>query len=102
LSGNVEFEKQNWEKCVRSCSEARIIYSSLFSSTKQDMFKDFPASTIDPMIRYAAYQMKIPRTIAVPAIARRFFPSSDGDLMSAVEKLDTDVLNEEQIKGTKG
>jgi len=102
LSGNVEFEKQKWENCVRSFSEARVIYSSLFSFTKQDIFKDILASTIDPMIRYAAYQMKISRTIAIPTIARKFFPSSDGDLVSAVEKLDENALREEQIKGTKG
>lgn len=97
LTGATEFEKKSWEACVKSYSEARIIYSALATSTKSDIFKDLLVDPVDPSIRYAAYQMKIPRTIAIPTIARKFFPRSDSELILKVEKLDPDVLNDEPI-----
>lgn len=95
LTGAKEFEKQSWEASVKSYSEARIIYSALATSTKSDIFKDLLSDPVDPSIRYGAYQMRIPRTIAIPTIARKFFPRSDAELVSQVEKLDPDVLNDE-------
>ena len=38
--------------------------------------------------------MRMPRTIAVPVIARKFFPRDDTELVSQVKKLDADVLND--------
>ena len=98
LSGATAFEKQNWEPCVKSYSEARIIYSALATSTKSDIFRDLLSDPIDPSIRYGAYQMRLPRTVAIEAIARKYFPSSDEKLVSQVEKLDPDVLNERPTK----
>lgn len=98
LSGAMEFEKQSWEACVKSYSEARIIYSALATSTKNDMFKDLLSDPVDPSIRYGAYQMRLPRTVAIPTIARKFFPRSDTDLVSQVEALDPDVLNDQPTK----
>ncbi|KAL2352516.1 hypothetical protein BJ546DRAFT_987972 [Cryomyces antarcticus] len=110
LSGAEEFEKQfegqrpndaptqdeRWQKCLAYYSEARVIYAALMRETKKDLFKEVLASTIDPSIRYAAYQSHLPRTTAVLVIAKRCFPRSDSDLTTAVEKLDPDVLQEEQ------
>ncbi|KAG0649199.1 Signal recognition particle subunit SRP68 [Hyphodiscus hymeniophilus] len=98
LDGAMQFEKQSWEACVKSYSEARIIYSALASSTKSDIFKDLLEDPIDQSIRYGAYQMRMPRTIAVPVIARKYFPRSDTELVSQVEKLDSDVLNDQPTK----
>jgi signal recognition particle subunit SRP68 len=95
LNGATAFEKQSWESCVQSYSEARIIYSALATSTRSDVFKDLLVDPVDPSIRYAAYQMRTPRTVAIPTIARKFFPRSDSDLVSKVEKLDPDVLSDE-------
>lgn len=39
LLGAKEFEKGSWETCVKSYSEARIIYSALSTATKSDVFK---------------------------------------------------------------
>jgi signal recognition particle subunit SRP68 len=100
LTGAMEFEKQSWEACVKSYAEARIIYSALATSTKSDIFKDLLEDPIDQSIRYGAYQMRLPRTIAVPVIARKYFPRSDAELVSQVEKLDADVLSD-QITRTK-
>ena len=95
LTGATEFEKQSWEACVKSYSEARIIYCALATSTRSDVFKDLLTDPVDPSIRYAAYQMRTPRTVAIPTIARKFFPRSDLELVLKVEKLDPDVLNDE-------
>jgi signal recognition particle subunit SRP68 len=94
LTGAREFEKQSWEACVKSYSEARIIYSALATSTKSDIFKDLLADPVDQSIRYGAYQMRMPRTIAIPTIARKFFPRSESELVAQVENLDPDVLSD--------
>lgn len=98
LSGAREFERQKWESCVKSYSEARIIYSALAAFTTGDMFRDLLSDPVDPSIRYGAYQMRLPRTIAVPTIARRYFPRDDHELVSQVEKLNPDALNDQQVK----
>jgi len=98
LTGAMEFEKQSWEACVNSYSEARIIYSALAIATKSDVFKDLLSDPVDLSIRYGAYQMRMPRTVAVPAIARKFFPREDTGLVSQIEKLDPDALNDRPTK----
>ena len=98
LKGAKEFEKQSWEACVKSYSEARIIYSALATSTKSVIFNDLLTDPVDPSIRYGAYQMRMPRTVAIPAIARQYFPRSDTDLVSQLQKLDPDVLIEQPTK----
>jgi signal recognition particle subunit SRP68 len=101
LSGAMEFEKQSWEPCVKNYSEARIIYSALAVATKSDMFRDLLSDPVDPSIRYGAYQMRLPRTVAIPTIARKFFPRTDTELVSQVEKLDPDVLNDQSKAKTE-
>jgi signal recognition particle subunit SRP68 len=107
LAGAEEFEKQaegvkskdastqRWNTCLSNFAAARIIYSSLLKVTKQDLFKEVLAGTTDPSIRYAAYQSRIPRTVGVPAIARKFFPKDAPELAKAVQKLDPAALDEE-------
>lgn len=99
LTGAREFEKQSWEACVRSYSEARIIYSALAAATKRDTFRDLLSDPVDLSIRYGAYQMRMPRTVAVPAIARKYFPRDSTELVSQIEDLDPDVLNDRPTKG---
>ncbi|CAO2653410.1 Nn.00g028210.m01.CDS01 [Neocucurbitaria sp. VM-36] len=108
LAGAEEFEKQaegikgsnatpqRWNACLTNFSAARIIYSSLLKATKKDLFKDVLAGTTDPSIRYAAYQSRIPRTVGVPAVARKFFPEDDEQLLQAVQRLDSAALQEEE------
>jgi len=98
LTGAKEFEKQSWEPCVKNYSEARVIYSALATSTKNTIFTDLLADPIDDSIRYGAYQMGVPRTVAIPSIARKYFAESDDDLVSQVQKLDPDVLSERPTK----
>ncbi|OIW32509.1 hypothetical protein CONLIGDRAFT_572006 [Coniochaeta ligniaria NRRL 30616] len=92
LSGAAQFEKQSWEPCLKSYSVARIIYSALSTSAKADIFKDLLSETIDPSIRYAAYQLKIPRTRPIPSIAQRAFPRSDSELVESIKEVNSHVL----------
>ncbi|EOD48271.1 putative signal recognition protein [Neofusicoccum parvum UCRNP2] len=109
LSGAEEFEKQaegihsdstqppdqRWKQCLLSYAAARVIYNALLQATTKDLFKEFLAGTIDPSIRYAAYQSRLPRTVTVAAVALQFFPKDDAALVSAVEKLYPDALKDE-------
>lgn len=113
LAGAEEFEKQaegikaknaspqRWNTCLTNFSAARIIYSSLLKATKKDLFKEVLAGTTDPSIRYAAYQSRIPRTVGVPSIARKFFPRDDAELVKSVQKLDSAALEEEDASSAR-
>ncbi|KAF7956515.1 hypothetical protein EAE96_003852 [Botrytis aclada] len=94
LAGAMEFEKQSWEACVQKYAEARIIYTALSKVTKADIFKDLLTDPVDPSIRYGAYKMGMPRTLAISTIARKNFPS-DQELRGQVEELDPDCLKDE-------
>lgn len=97
LTGATGFEKQSWEACVKSYSEARIIYCVLSTATKSDIFKDLLSYPIDESIRIGAYKMGIPRTVAVESIAQKFFPTTNSRLVSQVEKLDSSVLKAQVV-----
>ncbi|KAI0478898.1 hypothetical protein GGR56DRAFT_632449 [Xylariaceae sp. FL0804] len=99
IRGATDFEKQSWEPCLMSYSTARIIYNALATRMKGDTFKDLLSETIDPSIRYAAYQKKIPRTIAIPTIARKSFNRAWAD---RVNKLAPHLLSEGGSNGEKG
>ena len=106
LSGTEEFEKQadgvktstlrseRWIPCLTNLSAARVVYSALLHTTQEDVFKEAIASTIDPSIRYAAYQHRIPRTTAVSTVSKQFFPSDAADLARTVEGLDAGALSQ--------
>ncbi|KAI1376949.1 hypothetical protein F4677DRAFT_416855 [Hypoxylon crocopeplum] len=102
VRGATQFEKQSWEPCLRSYATARIIYTALATSMKGDIFKDLLSETIDPSIRYAAYQSKVPRTLAIPTIARKAFPSSDSSLVDQINKLAPDLLKKSDSDAQKG
>ncbi|KAI0160897.1 hypothetical protein GGR52DRAFT_582456 [Hypoxylon sp. FL1284] len=102
LRGAAQFEKQSWEPCLRSYATARIIYTALATNIKGDVFKDLLSETIDPSIRFAAYQSKVPRTLAIPTIARRAFPTSDSSLVGQINKLAPDLLNKSGSDAQKG
>ncbi|OSS53027.1 hypothetical protein B5807_02724 [Epicoccum nigrum] len=108
LAGAHEFEKQaegikakgagantSWDACLTNLAAARVLYSALHRATKKDLFKDVLAGTIDPSIRYAAYQNRIPRTVGVPAVAHKYFPK-DEQLAKAVQEVDATALQEEE------
>ncbi|KAI1105160.1 Cupredoxin [Jackrogersella minutella] len=102
IRGAAQFEKQSWEACLQSYATARIIYTALSTSLRGDIFKDLLSETIDPSIRYAAYQSKVPRTLAIPTIARKAFPSSDASLVEQINKLAPDLLKTSGSDAQKG
>ena len=111
LMGAVEFEKQSsgsrqgdgqvppkqrWKKCLVAFSGTRVIYDSLCQSSKQqDVFKEMLNITVDPSIRYAAYQSRLSRSLAVSVIARQNFPRDNGNLLATLERFDSMALSEE-------
>lgn len=113
MAGAQEFEKQaegtksknasaeRWASCLKKYSAARVIYSSLLRATKKDLFKEVLAGSVDPSIRYAAYQSRIPRTVGVPAVAIKYFPKDDAKLVEAVQQLDSAALEEEKAASTR-
>ncbi|KAI9760413.1 MAG: hypothetical protein M4579_001709 [Chaenotheca gracillima] len=98
LAGSIGFEKRDWKPCLTSYSEVRIIYAALYCTSKDDVFKEQLANTVDPSIRYAAYQLRMPRSRPIPALARESFPRSDLDLVALVERIDPTALNEDPTK----
>lgn len=101
IAGSVEFEKRHWEQSLTHYAEARILYTALSTSTKNDVFKDLLNNTIDPSIQYAAYQLRLPRTLGVLTLARRHFPRADAKLVTEVERLDPDLLSGQTSEATK-
>lgn len=102
LRGAALFEKQSWDACLKSYAVCRIIYSALATSAKGDVFKDLLSETIDPPLRYAAYQAKIPRTQPIPTIARKAFESADPELADQIKELNPAVLEHGDPDATKG
>jgi len=109
LAGAEEFEKQTahhhedpnvqraaWQKCLMYFSEAHIIYTALLRSSNRDVYKEVLASTVDPSIRYAAYQSRLPRTVAISTVAKQQFRKSQSDLLASIEKVDPGALSDEK------
>jgi signal recognition particle subunit SRP68 len=101
IRGAERFEKRNWESCLKSYATARIIYNALSSVQNPDVVKDLMSDTIDPSIRYAAYQLKIPRTQAIPTIARKAF-ASDSALVDQINKVDANLLKQTGADAPQG
>ena len=96
LRGAIEFEKQNWEQCLHEYSEARFIYTTLAQSRgpKQEaLFQDLLNTTIDPSIRYAAYQLKLPRTISIDTIISQYV-SKDSAFVQDILKENPEALDD--------
>jgi signal recognition particle subunit SRP68 len=99
-STNIDIQRQKWSNCLKQYSAARVIYDALFKSTKKELFKDVLAGTVDPSIRYAAYQSHIPRTIPVATVARNHFPTDEASLVQTVQALDETAFADENANTT--
>lgn len=97
LQGTLNFEKQNWEECLRHYSEARLIYITLAQSktTKQeDIFQDLLNTTVDPSIRYAAYQLKLPRTTSIDTIVLNYVPRDNNGYVQEILTKNPEALDD--------
>lgn len=92
IQGSKLFECQSWKPCLENYSTARVIYSALSSKGNAELYKDLLSETIDPSIRYAAYQLKTPRTVPIPVIARKAFPHSDWTLVGQINEVEAGAL----------
>lgn len=112
LGGAEEFEKRAegkrteageevWRECLRRWSLARVGYAVLWEAGRREVFREVLANTVDPTIRYAAYQGRLSRTIAIEVVARRYFPKEDGEAVRLVEAVDGDALKE-KVKSEEG
>ncbi|KAI4137444.1 MAG: hypothetical protein L6R39_007285 [Caloplaca ligustica] len=104
LQGAIAFEKGHWERCLRSYAETRLLYTALAQSqgTKQDdLFKDLLSNTIDPSLRYAAYQLKLPRTLSIEAIVARYVPRENNSFVAEALQSNPDLLQEPGTAGRK-
>jgi signal recognition particle subunit SRP68 len=103
LKGALYFEKSQWQACLQEYSLARLVYVTLGSFTKTDVFKDLLSITIDPSIRYAAYQLKIPRTRPVPHLAIEYFPLEENSTRTEIEGLNARAFDvDDESKSTNG
>lgn len=115
LAGAEEFEKQSqgqrdgqeqkaekrWQECLTRYSEARVIYAALLEQQKKEILREMLANTVDPTIRYAAYQAHLSRTIAIETVAKRHFPKNDTELVRMVESLDKYALKDKPAPKTE-
>ena len=92
LKGALYFEKARWQLSIELYSVARLVYTTLRSTSRTDVFSDIVSATVDPSIRYAAYQLKMPRTKPVPDIAVEYFPQNEKELRSGIEKMNPDAF----------
>lgn len=92
LQGALNFERARWDLCIQDYSIARLIYATLGSTTRTDLFKDLLSSMVDPSIRYAAYHLRLPRTQAVSDIAKRKFPRTESELLKQIESINSDAF----------
>ncbi|KAK5944258.1 signal recognition particle subunit srp68 [Knufia obscura] len=89
LKGGLDFERNRWALCIQNYSFVRLVYTALANKAQTDVYQDLLEGTVDPSIRYAAYQEKLPRTKAVSDIAIEHFPSDESEARQQI--IDADI-----------
>lgn len=100
VRGAMLFEKNSWEPCLRSYATTYVIYNALATASKSDLYKDLLSETVEPSIRFAAYQLKTPRTVSAATLAKNAFPRSDDTLVQEINRIDSTLLGEAQPEST--
>lgn len=88
MRGSLAFEKKQWKKCLQQFSVTHIAYTTLAAKGKGESFKELLDTVVDTSIRYAAYQLQLPRTKPIPEITIEEFPASEDDARDELEELD--------------
>ena len=105
LLGAMNFERQHWETALGGFSESRLSYASLAKSTSmkhRDIFQDLLTTTIDPSIRYAAYQLKVPRTTSIETIVTRSLSHNDQEYIPLMLEINPEALQDPTTAKRKG
>ncbi|KLJ07894.1 signal recognition particle subunit SRP68 [Blastomyces silverae] len=93
LLGAFWMEKKRWDLCSQQYSLAKVIYGALSTKAKREAYRDLLSTTIDPGLRYAAYQLKLPRSAALESIAIKNIPS-DSAVRGELTAIDPDCLTQ--------
>ena len=106
IEGSLQFEARRWKKCLGAYSIVHVVYSVLgqaTSSKQSDVFRETLSSTVEPSIRYSAYQVSLPRTLPISKIVIQYAPKSSEAIKSAL-KLDPTALEDRKpdAKAQKG
>lgn len=102
MRGSIQFEKQSWEQSLQEYSEAHFIYAGLGRSRHAkygDAFREWNTSTIDPSIRYASYQLKLPRTTSIDRLVSRYLKRSNNHYVEEVLRLYPEIGEEKKSVG---
>lgn len=107
LRGSIAFEKRDWDQCLQLYSETRVLYTALAqtkgsSARHDDLFKDLLSANIDPGLRYAAYQLKLPRTMSIETIVARYVPRENNTFIAEALRSNPDLLQESGAVVRKG
>ena len=104
LHGAESIEKQCWEDCLIAYSEARLVYTSLAGSAdskRRDLFRDLLTDTVDPSLRYAAYQLRLPRSLPIGSIVLRYVHRKGNHHVEAILSREPEILQENVADGPK-
>ena len=84
LLGTLKLEAQKWNDCLVAYSQVHLIYTTLATSQPanySENYRHLLSNYVEPSIRYATYQSKLPRTLSIASIASRYVPK-DADFIS--------------------
>jgi signal recognition particle subunit SRP68 len=102
MRGSLAFEKKQWKKCLQQFSVAHVAYTTLAANAKGDSFKELLDTVVDTSIRYAAHQLRLPRTKPIPEITIEEFPDSESGARDELKEIDPkafDVTTEAKAAG---
>ncbi|RPB19445.1 hypothetical protein L211DRAFT_636735 [Terfezia boudieri ATCC MYA-4762] len=97
LLGALAFEKGHWDDALREFAVSRVCYDALLVSGGKngEVYKEFLTSTVEPSIRYSAYQNGISRTVDIGVLARQFFPKeAEKELVEGLKRVHSGVFGE--------
>ena len=96
LNGAMAFEKKHWRDCIQNYSEARCIYTTIVTAQSEggeDLVRDLLSSTVDSSIRYAAYQLKVPRTTSIDNVVAQYVSRSNNKYVEEVLRRNPGALD---------
>ena len=88
MRGTLDFERSRWKSCIQDYSLTQVVYETLGATGRTDLYKDLLSSIIEPSMRYAAYQLKVPRTRPVKDLVVENFPTNELATKESLIRLD--------------
>ena len=95
LWGTMKFEAQKWEASLKAFSEVHLIYSVLAGKSNSSLaenFRGLVSSVVEASVRYAAYQIQIPRTLPISRIVAKL-ASRESEAIQQLLKLEPKALD---------